>query len=156
MPIAKNKDYSDKIVHELIEDVNEIIVNDPIEIIPVNEVDGSEITKSGIDDYSKLKEINESSDLKENKRVINPMNSSIAEGLAKRTEDRKIKLKEYNYNFNKAKRISEMEKEPAFKRAGVNLEDAELVKASRTSVSEDTNGEINLRTNNSFLHDNVD
>ena len=156
MPIAKNKDYSDKIVHELIEDVNEIIVNDPIEIIPVNEVDGYEITKSGIDDYSKLKEINESSDLKENKRVINPMNSSIAEGLAKRTEDRKIKLKEYNYNFNKAKRISEMEKEPAFKRAGVNLEDAELVKASRTSVSEDTNGEINLRTNNSFLHDNVD
>ena len=156
MPIAKNKDYSDKIVHELIEDVNEIIVNDPIEIIPVNEVDGSEITKFGIDDYSKLKEINESSDLKENKRVINPMNSSIAEGLAKRTEDRKIKLKEYNYNFNKAKRISEMEKEPAFKRAGVNLEDAELVKASRTSVSEDTNGEINLRTNNSFLHDNVD
>jgi cell division protein FtsZ len=151
-----NKDYSDKIVHELIEDVNEIIVNDPIEIIPVNEVDGSEITKFGIDDYSKLKEINESSDLKENKRVINPMNSSIAEGLAKRTEDRKIKLKEYNYNFNKAKRISEMEKEPAFKRAGVNLEDAELVKASRTSVSEDTNGEINLRTNNSFLHDNVD
>jgi cell division protein FtsZ len=156
MPIAMNKDYSDKIVHELIEDVNEIIVNDPIEIIPVNEVDGSEITKFGIDDYSKLKEINESSDLKENKRVINPMNSSIAEGLAKRTEDRKIKLKEYNYNFNKAKRISEMEKEPAFKRAGVNLEDAELVKASRTSVSEDTNGEINLRTNNSFLHDNVD
>jgi cell division protein FtsZ len=156
MPITNNKDYSDKIVHELIEDVNEIIVNDPIQIIPVNEVDGSEITKSGIDDYSKLKEINESSDLKENKRVINPMNSSIAEGLAKRTEDRKIKLKEYNYNFNKAKRISEMEKEPAFKRAGVNLEDAELVKASRTSVSEDTNGEINLRTNNSFLHDNVD
>jgi cell division protein FtsZ len=156
MPIAKNNDYSEKIVHELIEDVNEIIVNDPIHIIPVNQVDGSEIKKSGIDDYSKLKETNELSDLKESKRVINPINSSIADGLAKRTEDRKIKLKEYNYNFNKAKRISEMEKEPAFKRAGVNLEDAELEKASRTSVSEDTNGEINLRTNNSFLHDNVD
>jgi len=156
MPIAKNNDYSDKIVHELVEDVNEIIVNDPIHIIPVNQVDGSEIKKSGIDDYSKLKETNEFSDLKESKRVINPINSSIADGLAKRTEDRKIKLKEYNYNFNKAKRISEMEKEPAFKRAGLNLEDTELVKASRTSVSEDTNGEINLRTNNSFLHDNVD
>ena len=156
MPIAKNNDYSEKIIHELIEDVNEIIVNDPIHIIPVNQVDGSEIKKSGIDDYSKLKETNEFSDLKESKRVINPINSSIADGLAKRTEDRKIKLKEYNYNFNKAKRISEMEKEPAFKRAGVNLEDADLEKASRTSVSEDTNGEINLRTNNSFLHDNVD
>ena len=156
MPIAKNNDYSEKIIHELIEDVNEIIVNDPIHIIPVNQVDGSEIKKSGIDDYSKLKETNEFSDLKESKRVINPINSSIADGLAKRTEDRKIKLKEYNYNFNKAKRISEMEKEPAFKRAGVNLEDAELEKASRISVSKDTNGEINLRTNNSFLHDNVD
>jgi len=156
MPIAKNNDYSEKIIHELIEDVNEIIVNDAIHIIPVNQVNGSEIKKSGIDDYSKLNETNEFSDLKVSKRVINPINSSIADGLAKRTEDRKIKLKEYNYNFNKVKRISEMEKEPAFKRAGVNLEDAELEKASRISVSEDTNGEINLRTNNSFLHDNVD
>ena len=156
MPIKNNKDYSDKIVHELIEDVNEIIVNDPIHIIPVSEVDGSEIKKSGVDDYSKLKEETSSSNLKENNKVFNPINSSIAEGLAKRTEDRKIKLKEYNYNFSKAKRISDMEKEPAFKRAGVSLEDVESVKASRTSVSEDSNGEINLRTNNSFLHDNVD
>jgi cell division protein FtsZ len=156
MPIKNNKDYSDKIVHELIEDVNEIIVNDPVHIIPVSEVDGSEIKKSGVDDYSKLKEETNSSNLKENNKVFNPINSSIAEGLAKRTEDRKIKLKEYNYNFSKAKRICDMEKEPAFKRAGVNLEDVESVKASRTSVSEDSNGEINLRTNNSFLHDNVD
>ena len=156
MPITNNKDYSDKIVHELIEDVNEIIVNDPIHIIPVSEVDGSEIKKSGVDDYSKLKEETNSSNLKENNKVFNPINSSIAEGLAKRTEDRKIKLKEYNYNFSKAKRISDMEKEPAFKRAGVSLEDVESVKASRTSISEDSNGEINLRTNNSFLHDNVD
>jgi len=156
MPITNNKDYSDKIVHELIEDVNEIIVNDPVHIIPVSEVDGSEIKKSGVDDYSKSKEETNSSNLKENNKVFNPINSSIAEGLAKRTEDRKIKLKEYNYNFSKAKRISDMEKEPAFKRAGVSLEDVESVKASRTSVSEDSNGEINLRTNNSFLHDNVD
>jgi cell division protein FtsZ len=68
MPISKNKDLSDKIVHELIEDINDIIVNDPVHIIPVNEVDGSKIKKSGIDDYSKLKEISVSSDLKENKK----------------------------------------------------------------------------------------
>ena len=119
-------------------------------------MDGSEIKKSGIDDYAKLKDLNEKLDLKENKKALNPINSSIADGLAKRTEARKIKLKEYNYNFSKAKRISDMEKEPAFKRAGVSLEDVESVKASRTSISEDSNGEINLRSNNSFLHDNVD
>ena len=156
MPISKNNDLSGKIVHELIEDINDIIVNDPVHIIPVNEVDGSKIKKSGIDDYSKLKEIPVPSDLNENKKILNPINCSISEGLAKRTQARKIKLKEYNYNFSKVKRISEMENEPAFKRAGVNLEDIESVKTSRTSVSEDTNGEINLRKNNSFLHDNVD
>jgi len=156
MPIVKHNEYSDKIVHELIEDVNDIIVNDPVHIIPVNEVNGADIKKSGIDDYAKLKDQSNSLEINENKRVFNPINSSIAEGLAKRTEARKIKLKEYNYNFSKAKRISEMENEPAFKRAGVDLNEFESTKASRTSVSEDSNGEINLRTNNSFLHDNVD
>ena len=156
MPVVKHNVYSDKIVHELIEDVNDIIVNDPVHIIPVNEVNGFDIKKSGIDDYVKLKDQSKSFETNENKRVFNPINSSIAEGLAKRTEARKIKLKEYNYNFSKAKRISEMENEPAFKRAGVDLDEFESTKASRTSVSEDSNGEINLRTNNSFLHDNVD
>jgi len=156
MPIVKHNEYSDKIVHELIEDVNDIIVNDPVHIIPVNEVNGADIKKSGIDDYAKLKDQSNSLEINENKRVFNPINSSIAEGLAKRTEARKIKLKEYNYNFSKAKRILEMENEPAFKRAGVDLNEFESTKSSRTSVSEDSNGEINLRTNNSFLHDNVD
>ena len=156
MPIVKHNEYSDKIVHELIEDVNDIIVNDPVHIIPVNEVNGADIKKSGIDDYAKLKDQSNSLEINENKRVFNPINSSIAEGLAKRTEARKIKLKEYNYNFSKAKRILEMENEPAFKRAGVDLNEFESTKASRTSVSEDSNGEINLRTNNSFLHDNGD
>ena len=49
-----------------------------------------------------------------------------------------------------------MENEPAFKRAGVSLGNVDQFKSSRTVVSEDSNGEINLRTNNSFLHDNVD
>ena len=105
MPIVKHNEYSDKIVHELIEDVNDIIVNDPVHIIPVNEVNGADIKKSGIDDYAKLKDQSNSLEINENKRVFNPINSSIAEGLAKRTEARKIKLKEYNYNFSKAKRI---------------------------------------------------
>ncbi|MAU63353.1 MAG: cell division protein FtsZ [Flavobacteriaceae bacterium] len=156
MPLDKSKDVKDKIIHELVEDVNDIIVNDPIHIIPVSEVDGSDTKKSGFDDYTKLKGKPDLSKIKENKIVLNPLNSSIADGLAKRTEARKIKLKEYNYNFSKAKKISEMEKEPAFKRAGINLEDNDTIKASRTSISEDSNGETNLRTNNSFLHDNVD
>ena len=67
MPISKREDYSDKIVHELIEEVNDIFVNDPVHIIPVNEVDGSEIKKFGIDDYIKLKDHSSKSEPKENK-----------------------------------------------------------------------------------------
>ena len=160
MPLKKQIIESDKIVHELIEDVNEIEVNNPVHIIPVTEVNGINANKSGIDDYeieSKLTEPSLSDINIENKEIVlNPLNSSIADGLSKRTEERKIKLKEYNYNFAKANNIRSMENEPAFKRAGVSLDNVDQFKSSRTVVSEDSNGEINLRTNNSFLHDNVD
>ena len=160
MPLKKQIIESGKIVHELIEDVNEIEVINPIHIIPVTEVNGINANKSGIDDYeieSKLTEPSLSDINIDNKEIVlNPLNSSIADGLSKRTEERKIKLKEYNYNFAKANNIKSMENEPAFKRSGVSLDNVDQFKSSRTVVSEDSNGEINLRTNNSFLHDNVD
>lgn len=159
MPLKKQTIESDKIVHELIEDLNEIEVVNPIHIIPVTEINGTNANKSGIDDY----EINNTveplaSEIKaDNKEIVlNPLNSSIADGLSKRTEERKIKLKQYNYNFTKANNIKSMENEPAFKRAGVSLDSVHQFESSRSVISEDLNGEINLRTNNSFLHDNVD
>ena len=154
-PLRKNNHKEDKIIYELTEDVNDIVVNDPIEIIPVNEVDGTDIKKSGFDNYEKHKK--EEKIFYDEKNVDpTPLNSSIADGLSRRTDSRKIKLKEFNYNFSKAKRMSDMENEPAFKRAGVKLKKSTSTDKSRTSVSEDSEGEINLRTNNSFLHDNVD
>jgi cell division protein FtsZ len=160
MPLKKHIIDSDKIIHELIEDVNEIEVNNPVHIIPVTEVNGINANKSGIDDYEiDIKSVEPSSlnlNIDNKEMVLNPLNSSIADGLYKRTEERKIKLKEYNYNFTKANNIKSMENEPAFKRAGVSLDDIDQFKSSRSVISEDSNGEINLRTNNSFLHDNVD
>ena len=160
MPLKKHIIDSDKIIHELIEDVNEIEVNNPVHIIPVTEFNGINANKSGIDDYEiDIKSVDPSSlnsNIDKKEIVLNPLNSSIADGLSKRTEERKIKLKEYNYNFTKANNIKSMENEPAFKRAGVSLDDIDQFKPSRSVISEDSNGEINLRTNNSFLHDNVD
>ena len=160
MPLKKQTIESDKIVHELIEDVNEIEVVNPIHIIPVTEVNGINANKSGIDDYEIINKTVEplASEFKNdnNEVVLNPLNSSIADGLSKRTEERKIKLKQYNYNFTKANNINSMENEPAFKRARVSLDSIDQFKSSRTVISEDSNGEINLRTSNSFLHDNVD
>ena len=160
MPLKKQIIESDKIVHELIEDINEIEVVNPVHIIPVTEVNGINANKSGVDDYEIINKTVEplASEVKNdnNEVVLNPLNSSIADGLSKRTEERKIKLKQYNYNFTKANNIKSMENEPAFKRAGVSLDSIDQFKSSRTVISEDSNGEINLRTSNSFLHDNVD
>ena len=89
---------------------------------------------------------------------VDPMNSSIGDLLKERAEERKRKLKNFNYTFkNNRKSVDEIEKEPAYKRQGVDLdENTKEQKVSRMSLGEDSNDEIQLRSNNSFLHDNVD
>ena len=86
-----------------------------------------------------------------------PMNSPISKLLRDRTEERKRKMKDFNYKFrNSASKIDDIEKQPAYKRAGIELDDVSSeVHLSRTSVSDDDD-EIELKSNNSFLHDNVD
>ena len=155
MPLKKKKFDPDKIIHELIEDVNEIEVNNPIHIIPVTEVTATNSNKSSFDDYN-TKPSNHSFNNKENEVILNPLNCSIADGLAKRTDERKIKLKEFNYDFKKSRNLKSMENEPAFKRAGISLTDLEKVKLSKSSIGDELNGKINNRANNSFLLDNVD
>jgi len=155
MPLKKKKFDPDKIIHELIEDVNEIEVNNPIHIIPVTEVTATNSNKSSFDDYN-TKPSNDSFNNKENEVILNPLNCSIADGLAKRTDERKIKLKEFNYDFKKSRNLKSIENEPAFKRAGISLTDLEKVKLSKSSIGDDLNGKINNRANNSFLLDNVD
>jgi cell division protein FtsZ len=89
---------------------------------------------------------------------VDPMESPIADLLKARTEERKRQFKEFNYHFNNSlQRIDEIEKEPAYKRQGISLDQNPVeAKLSRTTLSADPNEEDRLRTNNSFLHDNVD
>jgi len=89
---------------------------------------------------------------------VDPVNSSIGDLLKERAEERKRKLKNFNYTFkNNRKSVDDIEKEPAYKRQGVDLsENPKEQKVSRMSLGEDSKDEIQLRSNNSFLHDNVD
>ena len=95
---------------------------------------------------------------KDNDELADPLNSPISKLLSDRTEERKRKMKEFNYKFrNSNSKIDEIEKQPAYKRMGIELDetDSSDTNLSRTTVNTDDD-ELDLRSNNSFLHDNVD
>jgi cell division protein FtsZ len=90
--------------------------------------------------------------------VISPTEMSIEESLRLRAEERRRKMKEFNYKFhNNAARVDEFEKVPAYKRMGIDVTNNPVDNnRSRLSLGIDSNDDVQLRSNNSFLHDNVD
>ena len=145
-PVTTSSNSQEKVVHILEEDVNEIEVIDPVHIIPYTLVEDDNLSVGTV----------ESSHNEFKKTEVNPINSPIVEGLAKRTEERKIKLKEFNYKFVKTRKVEDMEKEPAYKRAGIELSDNIENTISSSTLDQDEDGNFNLNSKNSFLHDNVD
>ena len=86
-----------------------------------------------------------------------PFDQSIAMSMAAQNEKRKAHLKAFNYQFkHQIQRVDDMEREPAYKRQGVSLESQVPEVSSRLTLDVDQNEKIQLRSNNSFLHDNVD
>ena len=176
-----------RIVFDLSDSVNEIVVIEPIEFVPVTELDGEGIIKYSLEEYMELEndllnykpaaavvleepiaeELNITMKQTEtakppsfvnNFEDISPVEMTIEETLKHRADDRRKKLKEFNYKFhNNPSKIEELEKEPAYKRNGVDLSsNTQANTNSRFSLGTDSNEDMQLRSNNSFLHDNVD
>ncbi|WP_048331489.1 cell division protein FtsZ [Bizionia psychrotolerans] len=186
-PTIGNKG-DDMVVHELEENIRKINVTDHVEIIPVTESNKDGEVRYALDDYieaessmnqktqvetkpKKELEIEDSEVVFEKKTLqsieedstvtseeIDPMNTPISDMLKERAAERRLKMKDFNYKFNNAK-IDDIERVPAYKRQGVNLDDSRHSSdsnISNTSISLDDNDDMQLRNNNSFLHDNVD
>src|SRR5690625_1075209 len=103
--------------------------------------------------------VQEESVVEEEVKEIDPLTSPISEQLIARAAERRARMKKFNYKFRKSSNIDEFEKQPAYKRAGLDLNDGNIKSheshMSRSSIVEE-DGETQIRTNNSFLHDNVD
>jgi len=184
LPISdqKNKESKeDKILFELDDEVKDYKVKDYVEIVPVTEANETGETRYAMDDFmtfessmnhkTKTKEPEVEEEIVFEKKVveakpekpiakedIDPINSPISELLKQRADERRRKMKDFNYKFNTSK-IDEIEREPAYKRQGVNLEETQHsseTNVSRMSIGTDENEDVKLRSNNSFLHDNVD
>ena len=182
----KKDNLSDKeIINEAI-DVNQIEVVDYIELIPTEEKNEIGEVVHEMEDhmlFEPLSELSENSTLVENSDIveteveveaevkeeivseiptsdeeIDPLNTSIEDLQKQRSKERRLRMKEFNYKFNNSK-IDEIEKVPAYKRQGVDLEETKHSseeERSRFTLDLDENEDIQLRKNNSFLHDNVD
>jgi len=123
--------------------------------IPENELDFEEIdVEFKILNQEEEQEVETDSDSSD----VNPFERSIRDSVSVENDKRKEQLKKFNYTFkNNISRIEEMEKQPAYKRMGFDLDAApEDDGKSQTSVDTDSNDDIQFRSNNSFLHDNVD
>lgn len=71
--------------------------------------------------------------------------------------ERMQRIQAYTQKLKKADGLSELEKEPAFMRRNIQLDNSKpSVENNNSRFGVSGNGENNLRSNNSFLHDNVD
>ena len=99
------------------------------------------------------------SNLKVNDKKNNsdPFEQSINETIENQNEKRTEHLKAFNYKFkHQLQKIEDMENQPAYKRQGLEIENTIPETPSRLSLDSDANDDLQLRSNNSFLHDNVD
>jgi cell division protein FtsZ len=175
-----------KVLFELTNETRNIKVNEPVSFVPVTELSENGIIKYSLEEYMEVENdlmaskpvekviedvVPEELNITLKPRVefasepdlsatsnVSPMELTIEETLRLRAEERRKKLKEFNYKFhNNVSRIDELEKEPAYKRLGIDLSNSQSNNTnSRISVGTDSNNDLQLRSNNSFLHDNVD
>ena len=173
-----------KILFELTNETRNIVVNQAVEMVPMTELNENGIIKYSLEEYMEvendlltskpvsniaadpiaeelnltIKKVEEVSNFSASYEEVSPIDMSIEDTLKLRADERRRKLKDFNYKFhNNPSRMDELEKEPAYKRSGVDLSSARFNNnVSRTSIGTDSNNDPQLRSNNSFLHDNVD
>jgi cell division protein FtsZ len=181
---SSNTSIKNTIVFDLSDETRSLEVKDPINVVPVTEINQNGIIKYSLEDYleneadiTPVKEVhrvnepidqelnftlkNEVQKLEDNIHfdAVSPLEMSIEDTLKFRAEERKRKMKEFNHKFNNStSQIDEFEREPAYKRMGIDLTSPLSANSnqSRMSLGTDSNDDIQLRSNNSFLHDNVD
>jgi len=185
MPIAKTETTnSEEVLFQLTDQTKNIQVNEPVQFVPLTELNESGIVKYSLEEFmdvenkltnSKpiaavveepiaeelnitLKEVEMTSSHNSFAEEVSPMEMTIEESAKILADERRRKLKEFNYKFhNNPSKVDEYEKEPAYKRSGIDLSTPQQNNSnSRMSFGTDSNNDNQLRTNNSYLHDNVD
>ncbi len=180
-PVVQKEE--NKVLFDLTNETREIKVNQPVQFVPVTELSENGIIKYSLEEFMEpendfmpakpvakveevvpaelnitMKQVEEPAASSTKFEEISPMEMTIEETLRLRADERRKKLKEFNYKFhNNVSKIDEYEREPAYKRLGIDISNTQSNNTnSRISVGTDSNNDLQLRSNNSYLHDNVD
>ena len=180
-PVAQVE--QNKVMFELTNETRDIKVNEAVQFVPVTELSDNGIIKYSLEEYMEtepdfitkpvakapevvipaelnitIKHVERFDNAAVDFQDISVTEMTIEESLRMRADERRKKLKEFNYKFhNNVSKIDEYEKEPAYKRLGIDISNNQLnTSNSRISVGTDSNNDLQLRSNNSYLHDNVD
>jgi cell division protein FtsZ len=182
-PIAKKsvQQQEERAIFDLTNETKNIEVNKPVQVVPITEVNESGVVRYSLEEYMEVEnnlfdskpvnkvaepeieemkitmKVNAESQFDNNYESISATEMPIEDALKSRADERRKKLKEFNYKFhNNPSRVDEFEKEPAYKRFGIDLTAPTQNVNSRLSIGKDSNNDSQLRSNNSYLHDNVD
>lgn len=103
-------------------------------------------------------DLDDETDEKVNANKVAPKPTVSAEEHQRLVQERMERIQLYTQKLRKTDGITSLENEPAFVRRNIQLNDSNPStnsQVSRFGLTEDQNG-TTLRSNNSFLHDNVD
>lgn len=129
----------------------------PEKIVPEEKMEAS----SELFDFkTNVVEKSTSTEFKRQELHLDPFENPISEILKARADERRKKMKDFNYKFTaQSGSVDEIEREPAYKRMGIEVDNKPVSsdnKISRTTLEVNNENEFTFRSNNSFLHDNVD
>jgi cell division protein FtsZ len=112
------------------------------------------------EEYTGANTVNESNQTETVNETPNPLQNRLTEEeMLKKSKERIMRLKALTSRMKSPAGLSDLEKEPAYKRRNITLENtphSSESNVSRYTISDDEDNTPKLRDNNSFLHDNVD
>ena len=169
---SEYKDEShQKIVHTLsiedeeLPDANssnrEDIIDDSSLMLETNEQKSHQFDSNApsISEESSIEGVKSSVDYEQKMIAQSSTNSKAVQEQINRAQKRKERLQKFNYRFRNNSGVELAENEPAYKRQGVELNDIKHSSeetVSNLNLGENQDGEFELKSKNSFLHDNVD
>jgi len=145
---SPQSENTSRIVHNLIEDETQTQEEEP---------------QQESDTFTLIRRTKSTESKIEENEVVNTTESETAEvesdSIKKNADERINRLKSMSMSFRNPGKISELENQPAYMRKNVELKDPDYSsksEVSRHTLGEDSKNNTVIKSDNSFLHDNVD